>query len=383
MKKVLLIDTNVASFPIYQYLIDNEYDVYVMSGKPQDCLSKYTSNYIQCDYSNIELLKTKIDEYQFDFIIPGCNDGSYLSAAKININNKYFGIDSVHTTEIINNKNKFRKFAIENKLNVPQLFTIDNVKNINFPIIVKPVDAYSGRGVTVIKNVNESAVNSAIETAINFSNSKSYLIEEYIEGQLYSHSAFIQNKKIIQDFIVIEDCTANPFTVDTSYVVHNFPKNILNQLRNDIETMSRVLKLEDGLIHTQFIKTKNLFKIIEVTRRCPGDLYNLLIQKSTGVNYMEFYIKPFLNQTIKNKNKKLRTNHILRHILSIDKDSSFVGIKYKEKINIDLFVPLMTTGDELKKSPFGRIGISFLKFKNKIELKNIYKKILNRKLYSI
>ena len=383
MKKVLLVDTNVSSFPIYKSLVERGHDVYVMGSKSTDCLSKYTKNYINCDYSNIELLKKKIKEYNFDYVVPGANDLSYLSFAKINSEFKYEGVDTFENSEIINNKIKFRKFALSHNLHTPKIFTKQELNNIKGPVIIKPVDAYSGRGVTIVKDNNEENIDIAIQTAIKFSNSKSYLIEEYVEGQLYSHSAFVSNKKIIQDFIVIEDCSANPFTVDTSHVIYDFNKKMLNDIRTDIEKMSYELNLVDGLIHTQFIKTKNSFKIIEVTRRCPGDLYSLLIEKSTGFNYADYYVRSFINEDINVKRVKLQRNNIIRHTISMHCQIPFIGVKYDDTITTNLFIPLITTGDELKQSPFGRVGLLFINCKSKKELSKINNKILTRKLYSI
>lgn len=54
--------------------------------------------------------------------------------------------------------------------------------------------------------------------ARNYSLSKKCLVEEYIVGNLYSHTAFISGGKIIHDFVVAEYGSANEFVVDTSYV---------------------------------------------------------------------------------------------------------------------------------------------------------------------
>lgn len=315
MKKVLLLDTNVSSFPIYDYLIKNGYEVYVAGGKPNDCLAKYTKNYINFNYSDIDLLKEIIDIYQFDYLIPGCNDMSYICATKANDNSKFFGLDTTEISEIINNKSKFRKFAISNKLNVPQIYSKDESYKLNTSIIIKPADAYSGRGVSIVKEINSENIDAAINNAIEYSKDKDYVIEEYIEGQLYSHSAFISNKKIIIDFFVIEDGTTNKFTVDTSHIIYDFPNDIQKEIKKQIENIAEKLNLVDGLIHTQFIKTENSFKIIEVTRRCPGDLYSLLIQKSTEFSYAEFYTKPFINNEIKVTSAKTKKHNIIRHTL--------------------------------------------------------------------
>lgn len=383
MKKALLLDTNVSSFPIYEFLLSKGYDTYVIGGNPSDCLAKYTKNYINCNYSNSELLEDVISEYGFDVIVPGCNDMSYLSATKVNGSDRFYGLDSTETTEIINNKHKFRNFGITHGLHIPQLFDNEEAYFQLNPIIVKPVDAYSGRGITVIETPNKKDIDIAIENAISFSSSKNYLIEEYVKGQLYSHTAFISNKKIIVDFVVIEDGSTNEFTVDTSNVVTNFSESILSEIRTDIEKMSENLELVDGLIHTQFIKTNDSFRILEVTRRCPGDLYSFLIEKTTGFKYSEYYTKPFINEKLNVDGFIPNTNYILRHTLSVSNDTPFIGIKYNRELNVDLFIPMNTTGTEIKKSPFGRVGLTFIKCNSIEELTDIKKDILNRNLYNI
>lgn len=383
MKKALLLDTNVSSLPIYEFLISKGYDTYVIGGNPNDCLAKYTTNYINCNYSNLELLENILNTHNFDVIVPGCNDMSYISATKVNENNKFYGLDSTEITETINNKNKFRNFALSNGLHVPNIFSKEESYNSINSLIVKPVDAYSGRGVSVIKNIDKDSIDIAINNAISFSSSKNYLIEEYIEGQLYSHTAFISNKKILIDFIVIENGSTNEFTVDTSNVVTDFSESTLNEIRTDIEHMSGVLNLVDGLVHTQFIKTENSFKILEITRRCPGDLYSFLIEKTTGFKYAEYYTKPFINEILNVDDFISTHNHILRHTLSVSNDTPFIGVHYNRELNIDLSIPMNITGTELKGSPFGRIGLVFIKCNSNIELSDIKSNILDRTLYTI
>lgn len=382
MKKVLLLDTNVASYPMYRYLVDRGYEVYVMGARPSDCLAKYTKNYINCNYSDIDLLKQKVEEYGFTHIVPGSNDMSYLCVSKLN-SPLVKGVDSVEVTETINNKKKFREFATQHRLQIPKLLQATEVIGNNQPVIVKPVDAYSGRGVTVLKSATEQTLTDACTEASKYSTSNKYLIEEFVDGQLYSHTAFISKQKIFADFIVIEDGTTNKFTVDTSYVVDDFPEDIRHEIRNDIEKLSRELNLVDGLVHTQFIKTGNSFRLIEITRRCPGDLYNLLIEKSTGFNYAEYYTKPFLGEElVTNPIITTRQDYILRHTLSLADEITVIGIKYQLPVNIDLYVPMSITGDTIKQSPFGRIGLAFFKCQTKEELKNLYTYLIDRKMYN-
>ena len=382
MQKVLLIDTNISSNPIYDFLYKSGYEVFVTGVKPSDFLAKTAKNYINIDYSNISEMRKLVQSLKIDFIIPGCNDLSYKISSQLNENNQFFGIDTPEITEIINSKGNFRDFATKINLPVPRVFSFNQSHNI-FPLIVKPVDAYSGRGVTIVHEANQHLMSEAINLAKLFSSSKQYIIEEFIEGHLYSHSAFINDGKVIIDFIVEEHCTANPFVVDTSRVVYDFPNEMLSSIRNAISLMAKHLNLKDGLIHTQFIKRENSFWIIEVTRRCPGDLYSQLIELSTGFMYAEAYAIPFLNKNNGLNDKILDRHHLIRHTISQQEEKLLSSLKFHYPICLEKFIPISLVGDKIMASPFGRIAYLFMKFNSHEELLNLFEITLKRELYSI
>ena len=380
--KILLLDTNFSSAPIYDYLIESGNEVYVIGNNPNDFLAKSVKNYIQSDYTKILQTQEFIKSYKIDFIVPGCNDRSYQVYTELNSNNQFSLSDSSEINEIINNKEKFRSFATASNLSVPKVVKYEEIGEF-WPLIVKPVDSYSGMGITIIKEQEPIMLPSALKFAKENSRTKTCIIEEFVEGQLFSHSAFISNKSILIDFIVEEHGTANSFAVDTSRVIYDFSKEILNNIRKEIHQMADELNLVDGLIHTQFIKSGNAFWIIEVTRRCPGDLYSYLIESSTGFNYAKAYAEPFLKQKICLSSSALQKNNILRHTISNPKEGYFSSLQFNRSVHIDKMVQISSSGDFIKSSPSGRIGIMFIRADSKRELKNLYEVTLNRKLYSI
>ena len=237
MKKILLVDTNFSSKPIYDYLIQSGNEVFVCGNNPTDFLSKSAKNYINLDYSNIDQAHSLVQSLGIDYIVPGCNDLSYKICAKLNKQGQFYGLDRPKVTEIINNKEQFRLFAAQIGLPVPRIIPQEELSNMG-SIIVKPTDAYSGRGVTIVHQSSQDKLQSAIEYAQAFSRTKTCVIEEYIEGRLYSHSAFLSEGTIIQDFIVEEHGTANPFVVDTSRVIYDFPSDIMQIIRETIIYMA-------------------------------------------------------------------------------------------------------------------------------------------------
>jgi len=382
MQKVLLIDTNFSSAPIYNYLIHSGYEVFVMGGNPNDFLAKSVKNYINFNYSDIDGVKKIIKKMNIEYLVPGCNDLSYKVCAELNSTGRYCGLDSLETTEIINNKLTFRTFATHVGLPAPRMITGENKGKI-WPLIVKPVDAYSGRGMKIIKKTEQHALETAIKRAKEFSRSKTIVLEEYVKGQLYSHSAFIADRKIVMDFIVEEYSTANPFVVDTSRVVYDFPRKMLNDIRESITLMAQKLNLIDGLIHTQFIKKGDSFWLIEITRRCPGDLYSQLIELSTGFKYAQTYVQPFIKRKIPLKKNKIKKSWVMRHTVSQSHDDILGSIKFNFPVHLEKTVQLSLAGDIVKASPFGRIALIFLRSNSEKELMEIYKKTIDKKLYTI
>ena len=213
--------------------------------------------------------------------------------------------------------------------------------------------------------------------------SKKYVLEEFVQGQLYSHSAFIVNHEIIIDFFVEEHCVVNPYAVDTSKIAYEFDEKIKSDIRDDITKMAKELKLVDGLIHTQFIYDGKSFWIIEVNRRCPGDLYSKLIELSTGFPYAEFYARPFLNISNQIQIPTLKESLVLRHTITSQDKISFSSISFNSPKNIIKHVPLSTSGDVMEKSPKGRMGILFLSENTKEDFNITFKETLERNLYNL
>ncbi len=381
MKNILLLDTSFSAKTIYDYL-EKSGNVYVMGNRPDDFLAKISPNYINQNYADIESVLKVLDNFKINFLVPGGNDFSYKICSKINSIIPFYNTDSEEVNEIINNKEKFRKFSINNNLNVPKLVDEDNIAN-HLPVIIKSVDAYSGHGMTIIDNENIDLLQESIENAKSFSKSGNYIIEEFVEGQLYSHSAFISNGKIIEDFIVKEYCSTNQYVVDISYVDDDFTSQMREEIRKDITTIAKELTLHDGLIHTQFIANGDNFWIIEITRRCPGDLYSQLIEFSTGFPYAEYYTKPFLN--VKNEifTQPKEINHILRHTISSKEENVFHYFELNQPLIIRKLLPMVLPGDIVKESPFGRIGLLFVKFENKSDLLKSIPKFTSKQIYSV
>lgn len=381
MAKVLLVDTNRAAYTIYQSLLSQGHDVSVVGGNAKEPLAKICPNFIQLDYSDARELDGLIDKEEFDFLVPGCTDVSYKVCAEVN-RGRFPGIDSVDATRRINEKSEFRALAGELGIPVPRVLGFEEALGEG-GVIIKPVDSFSGRGITILKNPSRETLVKAQGEACGVSKSGEAMVEEFVSGQLYSHSAFLEGGEVVADFTVREDCTTNPFTVDTSCLEFDFDEDILDQLRIDACKLFKHLKLQNGLIHSQFILGQGQYWIIEVTRRCPGDLYALLIEMSTGYPYGASYAASFLGEAPLLRSAGYLRERIIRHTATSRHGESLWGFQFKTPIDLKFFVPLATAGEQIDPSPYGRAALFFLAATSKTQQDLLYRQLLDGDLHSM
>jgi hypothetical protein len=381
MRKVLLADTNISSEPIYRFLTGFGFEVHTVGINENDYLAKAGSHYHKLNYSDLSAFGDFIRKNGFDFLVPGCNDVSYLSCAAIAPEFVYPGFDNLEVTENINNKSRFRRLGMKLGLNAPRVY--ESIKNISrMPVVVKPVDAYSGRGITVIDGNSAGQLSDAVKLAASYSRSGSFLIEQKVSGQLYSHSAFLENGEFVFDVIVEEHGSVNPFAVDTSRVIYDFSHELLRDIRTDILKLATSQGITSGLIHTQFMADGDRFWMIEVTRRCPGDLYTELISKSTGYAYAENYARPFIGQSLSkewDKKSELVVRHTLHGIVGKPLLNISFGIDCKSMVHY----PLLSAGSEITGNSWGRIGLLFAFCSDRSRQDKLINSFLTRTAYRI
>jgi formate-dependent phosphoribosylglycinamide formyltransferase (GAR transformylase) len=391
MAKVLLVDTNFSSRPIFSELERLGHEVHVVGGNPSDCLAKSCSRYWQQNYADTDALRALIEKERFSYIVPGCTDRSYSACATVS-EGRFPGISTVDIDANINQKNLFRGLCANLNLPAPRLQWKDvevdlsipepDVAKLKWPLVVKPVDGFSGKGVTILMDRDTVAIRNAIQVAREASHKGKCLIEDYVKGSLHSHSAFLKSGQVVQDFVVKEDSTANPYVVDTSTMFEAAPASLLIRLRQAIETLATSLKLSDGLVHTQFILDGEKPFLIEVTRRCPGDLYSQLIELSGGNSYLGNYVRPFLGLPVEVIYPR-PFKYVMRHTITVATAQAFSYLHFRQQLRVERWVPLSLTGDQLKPSPASRVGILFASAENEQQFESLYAATLKRKLYDV
>lgn len=377
--KILLIDTGFSALPIYKFLRQCSDDIWVMGNRAEDVIVKHAEKrWIRQDYSDIFEVRRLVDKYKFDFVVPGCTDVSMDTCIKVTPDNPLR--DSIRVNDILNRKSLFRAVCSEFHLPCPKIVNPASLP-VKGKLICKPVDSFSGRGISIFDGEDVEQFKKAADIARLSSPSGDFVIENYVEGQLFSCSGFIQNRTLTDYFFVREGCSANPYAVDTSYVVDTFDQKAKNILISAITKLAQNLDLKDGLLHTQFILCDDGPMIVEMTRRCPGDLYSSLIERTTGFEYAAKYASYHLGKTFRATVKYNRP--IIRHTVTANDFCIFDGLHMNNDMVLRAFYPLLNLGANLRPSQKDRVGILFCEPEGKAAISDAYDHFMKRDVYDV
>ncbi len=336
----------------------------------------YADRSFEIDFSDRNDMYDLIKQQNFDYVIPTCNDISYMSCAWAAEQLDFPGFDDYATATILHTKDAFRHYAEKERLPIPFALPAENVDadTLNYPVLVKPVDAFSGRGMSKIYRATD--LQAAISKAQTSSHSGKAIVEEFVEGSLHSHSAFLSKGKISYDTFADEFCTVYPYQVDCSNIPTSLPENIKQQVRQHILHMASTLHLHDGLLHTQFITDRNKLWLIECMRRCPGDLYGTLVNMAEGIDYSDLYLRPFIGEPLPSVQPH-PSKWMARHTLSVAKEQTYTSFSHHiPSENVKIF-PLKNSGEHFYAAPYDKAGILFAEFTDRQQLDEITPNLAN------
>jgi biotin carboxylase len=382
-KKILLIGANFSAVPLFFALKQRGFWVAVCGNVPHEPCHAYADASFVLNYADKAAVLAVMRDHAFDAIVPTTTDCAYLTAAWVTAQlnathaTQWTGFDDEVCATMLHTKSLFRDYLhrhLTNTCPAPAAITIPTdcvdlaTLPFDYPVIVKPVDSFSGRGVTPVHHPDD--LPRAIEHAKHWSTGDTLVIEQFVTGRLFSHSAFVRNQQIAVDFFVDEYCTVYPYQVNCSHHPSSLSATLQDQVRGAMQSLITDLQLCDGLLHTQFISDGTQFWIIECARRSPGDLYGTLITQSTGVDYADWFIDPFVQHlcqdqtppTTQTAPTNISHRPVLRHTIS--HHETCVPLSFSHHLPADQvhdvqIVPIRVSGERIHAAPLGRMAILF------------------------
>lgn len=333
------------------------------------------------DYEAVKELAVK---EEVDFIITVCTDQALLTVAKVS---EELGLPSYidyQTALSVTNKVYMKKKLAMYNVPTAKFEIIDSEDDkkswtLSYPIIVKPVDCNSSKGV---KKVNtDQELSKAMLEALNYSRTHSAIIEEFIEGRELSVDVWVSDgKSYVLDITESEKIkNSNKFVIFRTW--HNYccSKVVLKKIEEIVQQIARAFNIVNAPMLVQLLCNGDDIYVVEFSARTGGGVKHISIKKQSGFDVIEATVDLVLgrkvNINIRNAGKKYEVDEyiyckpgVYEHLEGFDelKEKGVIDEFYVFKSPGSVFESIESSGDRVAGFTISDKDIEHLKQKHVI-----------------
>ncbi len=245
-------------------------------------------------------------KYAIDGVMTVGTDQPVYTAAEVAYRLHLPFFISLSTAKAVTNKRNMKKTF--QKYNIPMVkyrilnknFSGTDLEDINFPIVIKPLDSQGQRGVFKLNSPEE--IQQRFAEVLSFSREEAILLEEYYPGKEITVSGWVSDRQLyiltVTDRVTYENsihigiCTA-----------HIFPSSFLSshysQIKEISEQLVRCFDIKNGPIYFQMLIGDEGIKVNEIACRIGGAYEGDFMPQLTGVDILEMMIDLSLGYELK------------------------------------------------------------------------------------
>ena len=263
----------------------------------------YADHFVKVDLLNCEAVKQVAIEQQVDFLITVCADQVLITVAKVS---EELGLPcyidyqtAVDVSDKSLMKDIFHKWGVPTSKNVfMSELDMEKIADLTYPLVVKPADAYSSKGVR--KVTNEEELRQFFAEAAQISRSGLVIVEEYVDGA-----------EITVDFQVVDGVAHLLSASNTEKVDYKdrflafrtrYPAAISADTLERIRVIGQKIADAFGLKNTpmlvQLLTDDRRESVLEFCARNGGGAKYLLIRRVSGFDPIDGVIRLTLGEPV-------------------------------------------------------------------------------------
>lgn len=315
-------------------------------------------------------------------------DGVFCGPSEFNLKNVINLCDKVglpcyatpQQWEICSNKETFKLFCRKNGVPTAKEYKIIQFEEgqdegIEYPLIVKPVDGCSSKGISICNNRDE--VMEAYRRALLASSCKEVIIEQYIDnGGLIFSFRYILDEGKYYPYLTFDTYIADPVKKKClisafTYFPSNFTDLFLVELDNNVQKMFADMGLKNGVAFIQAIPYKGKIYCHEMGYRISGGMIYKITEPLMGINDIQMMIRYALGKKIVTEEELKRINlkqsgMVMAQLMLPLECGTIESVEGLDEIlslqNIVDFLQYYKVGDTITPEVLGTLGQHFGRF---------------------
>lgn len=353
--KAMVIAGGVPQMELLRQLKERKIETVLLDGN-ENCLARaIPDKFYKVNIFNIEDVKKIAVDEKVDFIITVCADQVLLVVAEVSEMLSLPCYIGYKQAQDVSDKIRMKKIFKENKIPTTKYLELESldmneIAKLNYPLVVKPVDAYSSKGVR--KAETEKELIAYYNEAKKISRSGGVIVEEFFEGEEISVDAFVLNGKAH----ILSITNSEKVKDKDRFVIFRgrYPAAIPDTIRNQIEDVAQKIADSFGLVNSpllvQLLHNNENISVLEFCARTGGNMKWLLIKNSCGVDVITATIDITLGLVPDITPKEVNNNFVVNDFIYCKPGvfDHFEGFdELVEKGIINEFHPVRTKGTEM------------------------------------
>lgn len=260
-------------------------------------------------------------KYKVDAVITEQTDYSVPTAAYVA---EKMGLPGISYEAALSATNKWlmREKCRKAGIPMPAYRKVDNLDEalgtaaeIGPPVVIKPVDNQSSRGVSKIWNMDE--IPRWFEKTKSYAREGSVLVEEMMFGTESSAEGFVAGNNVYVFGICDKTKCPPPYSYDIRLIYPAFfAKEVVNEIKTMNEKIISAIGITMGITHAEYIVTDRGVRLIEIAARgCGSRVASDLIPAITGVDITEAKIRQSLGEKVELGGQRFQKSGILEFLM--------------------------------------------------------------------
>lgn len=293
--KALVLAGGLAQIELLNQLKARGITTVLADGNANALARPYADIFYQLAIFDIEAVKEVAIKEKVDFLITVCADQVLLVVAQVS---EMLGLPwyiDYKTAQLVSDKKYMKKIFWEHNIPTSRYVEMDEldwakIEHLQYPMVVKPVDAYSSRGVRKALNAEELAVYFA--EAAQISRSGDVIVEEFVAGEEISVDIYVE------DGVAKLLCVSNSEKINDAdrFIIFRgrYPvvasAEIMEQIQKVAQQIADAFELKNCPMLIQMINDGKRVSVLEFCARTGGNMKYLLIKRSCGFDVIKAVI---------------------------------------------------------------------------------------------
>lgn len=263
---------------------------------------EYADKFYPISVFDVDAVRKVAAEEQVDFILTVCADQVLEVVAKIAQELGLPWYIDAETAENVSKKSYMKQIFWDNGVPTSKFVIMDKldeekIAHLNYPIIVKPVDAYSSRGVCKVADIEQ--LRAAFDVAVNISRTKTAIVEEFVEGDEITVDVYVEEGKahvlcLSNLYKIGED---GKFVINRSRIPADVSPEIAAKIADTAQKIVDGFKLRNCPMLIQLICDGENISVVEFCARTGGGIKFLMIKKISGFDVVKAVVDLTLGET--------------------------------------------------------------------------------------